>query len=96
MTASDKVLRERYGALWQNGMVAPDTILLANSVRTAKLIQTGRGQAVLLPEDFRFDGKRVFIKKAGNAVVLIPMANPWDSLLGSLDKFSDDFPGERE
>jgi antitoxin VapB len=38
----------------------------------------------------------VYIKKSGSAVVLIPVANSWDSLLGSLDKFSSDFPGERE
>jgi antitoxin VapB len=65
-------------------------------MRTAKLFQNGQSQAVRLPKEFRFEGEEVYIKKSGSAVVLIPVANSWDSLLGSLDKFSSDFPGERE
>jgi antitoxin VapB len=38
----------------------------------------------------------VFIKKSGSAVILIPKVNSWDSLVGSLDKFSADFMTERE
>ena len=33
--------------------------------------------------------------KSGNAVILIPARNSWDSLIGSLDKFSADFMTER-
>jgi hypothetical protein len=38
-----------------------------------------------LPKEFRFDGDRVFIKRLGNAVVLIPYQEPWQSLFDSLD-----------
>jgi antitoxin VapB len=65
-------------------------------MRTAKLFQSGQSPAVRLPKEFRFEGEEVYIKKSGSAVVLIPVAKSWDSLLGSLDKFSGDFPGERE
>lgn len=65
-------------------------------MRTAKLFQNGQSQAVRLPKAFRFEGEEVYIKKSGSAVVLIPVANSWDSLIGSLDKFSNDFAGERE
>ena len=65
-------------------------------MRTAKLFQNGQSQAVRLPKEFRFEGEEVYIKKSGSAVVLIPVANSWDSLIGSLDKFSSDFPGGRE
>jgi antitoxin VapB len=64
-------------------------------MRTAKLFRNGQSQAVRLPKEFRFDDDYVFIKKSGNAVVLIPAKNSWDSLLGSLDKFSADFMTER-
>lgn len=39
---------------------------------TAKLFQSGRSQAVRLPKEYRFDGTQVFIKRIGDAVVLIP------------------------
>lgn len=39
---------------------------------------------------------KVFIKKMGNITLLIPMNNPWKSLVKSLDKFSEDFMEDRE
>jgi tRNA(fMet)-specific endonuclease VapC len=50
---------------------------------------------VRLPKDFRFVGNEVVIKKSGNAVVLLPALNAWDTLTGSLGKFSDDFMDNR-
>jgi antitoxin VapB len=64
-------------------------------MRTAKLFQNGRSQAVRLPREFRFQGDRVYIKKSGDAVVLLPARGSWASLLNSLSKFSDDFMAER-
>ncbi|HCI12403.1 MAG: virulence factor [Gallionellales bacterium GWA2_60_142] len=64
-------------------------------MKTAKLFQNGQSQAVRLPKEFRFEGDEVFIKKSGNVVLLIPTAHSWDSLLGSLEKFSPDFMSER-
>ncbi|MFD0929531.1 antitoxin [Methylophilus glucosoxydans] len=64
-------------------------------MKTAKLFQNGQSQAVRLPKEFRFDGDEVFIKRSGNAVVLIPANHSWDALFSSLDKFSDDFMSER-
>ena len=64
-------------------------------MKTAKLFQNGQSQAVRLPKEFRFEGEEVFIKKTGNVVVLIPIVHSWDSLLGSLDKFTPDFMSER-
>lgn len=65
-------------------------------MKTAKIFQNGQSQAVRLPKEFRFDGAEVFIKKSGNVVMLIPTSHSWDSLLGSLDKFSPDFMEERD
>ena len=65
-------------------------------MRTAKLFQSGNSQAVRLPKEFRLGGDRVFIKKVGNAIVLIPYQEPWESLFDSLDQFSDDFMTTRE
>ena len=63
---------------------------------TAKLFQNGQSQAVRLPKAFRFTGTEVYIKKVGNAIVLLPMDHPWETLFTSLSQFSEDFMGERE
>jgi antitoxin VapB len=65
-------------------------------MKTARLIQTGQSQIVNLPEGFRFNGDRVFIKKVGNVVILTPYENPWQSLFDSLAQFSDDFMEDRD
>ena len=64
-------------------------------MKTAKLFKNGQSQAVRLPKEFRFEGDYVFIKKEGNAVVLVPAKKSWDVLFKSLEKFSDDFMSER-
>jgi antitoxin VapB len=64
-------------------------------MKIAKIFQTGQSQAVRLPKEFRFKDDQVFIKKVGNVVVLIPKSNSWNSLVNSLNKFSDDFMAER-
>ena len=65
-------------------------------MNTAKLFMNGRSQAVRLPKEFRFDGEEVFIKKVGDAVILIPYHTPWKTLEDSLQQFSADFMDDRE
>lgn len=60
-------------------------------MKTAKVFQNGRSQAVRLPKEFRFEGDSVFVHKVGNAVVLLPEQHGWDSFFQALDQFSDDF-----
>jgi len=63
-------------------------------MKTAKLFRNGRSQAVRLPREFRFEGDRVFIKKEGKAVVLLPAKPSWEAWFENLSKFSDDFMSE--
>ncbi len=60
-------------------------------METAKLFRNGRSQAVRLPKEFRFEGAEIFIKKVGNAILLIPYRESWQTLFDSLNQFSDDF-----
>jgi antitoxin VapB len=62
---------------------------------TAKLFVTGRSQAVRLPKEFRFEGDEVFIKRVGDAVVLLPR-HGWGTLFAALDQFEPGFHIERE
>ena len=61
---------------------------------TAKLFENGRSQAVRLPKDFRFKGKDVYIRKLGDAVLLVPTEKKWEVFLDGLNSFSDDFMAE--
>ena len=64
-------------------------------METARLFQNGKSQAVRLPKEFRFGSDRVYIKRVGDAVVLLPYQTPWETLLDSLSLFSADFMSER-
>ena len=65
-------------------------------MRTAKLFWNGQSQAVRLPREYRFEGDKVFVKRVGDAVVLLPYHAPWDTLFDSLALFSEDFMARRE
>lgn len=63
-------------------------------METAKLFQNGQSQAVRLPKKYRFEGDKVIIKRVGNAVVLLPYQDSWETLFDSFEQFSDDFMSE--
>ncbi len=63
--------------------------------RSAKLFKNGRSQAVRLPAEFRFDGKEVFVEKAGNRVILRPKPVSWDDFFARQPVVPDDFLGKR-
>ena len=65
-------------------------------MQTAKIFKNGQSQAVRLPKEFRFEGDSVSIKRVGNAVVLLPQDEPWETLFGALEQFSPDFMDERQ
>ena len=65
-------------------------------MQTAKLFQNGQSQAVRLPKEFRFNGSQVYIKKMGDAIILLPHREPWQTLFDSLRQFLDDFMERRE
>ena len=64
-------------------------------MKTAKLFQNGQSQAVRLPKEFRMAGKEVYIKKQGEAIVLLPKEKAWAPLFESLNHFEKDFRIER-
>lgn len=65
-------------------------------METAKLFRNGRSQAVRLPKEFRFEGDEVYVKRVGNAVVLLPHQDSWRGLFESLELFSGDFMESRD
>ena len=64
-------------------------------MKAARLFKNGQSQAVRLPKEYRFKGDQVLVKRVGNALVLIPLKEPWTPLLESLSQFSKDFMESR-
>ena len=64
-------------------------------MKTAKLFKNGQSQAVRLPKEFRMIGDEVYIKKLGEAIILLPKENSWAPLFSSLNRFSKDLKIER-
>jgi antitoxin VapB len=64
-------------------------------MKTAKLFKNGQSQAVRLPKEFRMAGTEVYIKKQGEAIVLLPKVMSWAPLFDSLNHFEKDFKMER-
>jgi antitoxin VapB len=60
-------------------------------------IQSKKGhQAIKIPKNLEIDDDKVYLKKVGNSLVIIPYHNPWKNVLDSLDLFTSDYMDERQ
>ena len=58
--------------------------------------KSGGFQSIQIPENFKIDDDKVYLKKVGNALFVIPFHNPWESLIQSVEDFTPDFMEKRE
>ena len=66
-------------------------------METARIFKYGRGQAVQLPENFRFTVDEVIVQQLGEAIILVPKEVLWQTFIEGLNGFTDDiFDGRRE
>jgi antitoxin VapB len=64
----------------------------AETTPEAKVFMTGRSQAVRLPKQYRVSGDSVYVKRLGNAILLVPKTGDrWAGLFSALDEFPRDF-----
>jgi antitoxin VapB len=56
-------------------------------IRIAKLFRNGRSQAVRLPQEFRFEGDRVRIRRIDQGVLLEPLIPDATNWFAELDRF---------
>jgi antitoxin VapB len=59
-----------------------------------KILRNGNSQAVRLPKEFRFKGDEVYVKRVGQAIILMPKDEPWEMFERSLGEFTDDYMEE--
>jgi antitoxin VapB len=56
----------------------------------AKLFKNGRSQAVRLPREFRFEGDRVRVRRAGRGVLVEPIFTDVSAWFAELDRLADE------
>lgn len=54
----------------------------------AKLFRNGRSQAVRLPQEFRFRGDRVRVRRVSKGVLLEPLVSDVDEWFAELDRLN--------
>lgn len=62
---------------------------------TIEIKRKDNEQAINLPVGMQIDDDKVYLKKVGNTIQIIPFHNPWKNMIDSLGDFSDDFMQER-
>jgi len=65
------------------------------SFEAVKIKKKSGAQIIQIPEGFRIKDDKVYLKKVGNSIYVIPFHNPWDSLINSTELFTSDFLEER-
>ena len=64
-------------------------------LETTNILNTNRGQIVLIPGHMEVKAGKVCLRKAGNALIIIPYHQPWQNLFNSLELFTSDFMDDR-
>ena len=60
-------------------------------------IKNNKGvQAIRIPKKMRINDDKVYLKKVGNTLYIIPYHDPWRNLIESTDSFTSDFMNERK
>jgi len=52
-------------------------------------------QAIRIPKKMRINDDKVYLKKVGNTLYIIPFHSPWQNLIESTDSFTSDYMDER-
>ena len=60
-------------------------------MEVAKIVEEGKDQIVLLPEQYRFkDVEEVVVQRLGDAVLLVPKEHLWQTFLEGVNGFTGD------
>jgi antitoxin VapB len=64
-------------------------------IETIDIKNTKGAQDIRIPKKMRIDDDKVYLKKVGNTIHVIPYHSPWQNLSDSADSFTADFMDER-
>ena len=63
--------------------------------RSVKIRKSGGGQTIIIPKDMEVEGEKVYVKKIGRSLMIIPLDDPWKDFLESTEMFTEDFMENR-
>ena len=66
------------------------------SFETVKIKKKSGAQIIQLPEALSIDDDKVYLKRVGNSIYVIPFHAPWESMIKSTDMFTEDFLDQRD
>ena len=69
-------------------------VVAMDTIKTAKIFRNGNSRAVRIPKEFCVGSDELLIHKIGNALILLPAADPLALFKESFSAFSDDFFAE--
>ena len=52
-------------------------------------------QIIKIPKHLQINDNKVYLKKMGSSLYIIPFHKPWDSMIESINEFSKDFMQDR-
>jgi antitoxin VapB len=64
-------------------------------VEAVDIQENAGSQAIQIPQEFKINDDKVYIKKMGNALYIIPFHNPLQNFFESLGQFTSDFMEDR-
>jgi antitoxin VapB len=62
---------------------------------TVKIQKKSGSQTIRIPESLRIEDDKVYLKRVGNSIYVIPFHDPWESLIQSTELFTDDYLDQR-
>ncbi len=63
---------------------------------TVKILDAKDGQTINIPKELRIDDDKVYLKKVGNSLHVIPFHAPWESMVNSVEEFTEDYLSKRD
>lgn len=66
------------------------------AIETTEIKNRKGFQAIKIPSKMRIDDNKVYLKKIGNVLYLIPFHNPWQNMIDGIDSFTADYMDDRE
>ena len=65
------------------------------SIRTVEIVTNSGLQGIAIPEGMEIDDNKVYLKRVGNSLFVIPFHEPWRNMIDSVDIFTEDFMESR-
>jgi antitoxin VapB len=66
------------------------------SFETITIQDISGSQTIKIPDNLKIDDDKVYLKKVGDILYIIPFHNPWQGMLDSVNEFTEDFMDDRQ